>query len=144
MSRIVHVDSPTKIRNRHMRSIAEMLRQLMQKPKMDTEARDMASMITLLLWEIADGVEQSARAWEKRDYWMKAERFMRDWKWTAEIAANLEDVIRNEAWDLVPELMAELYPNFTGIQIKTMTRKASLWQGAHKKLLSDPPREFPW
>ena len=144
MSRIVHVDSPTKVRNRNMRSIAEMLRQLMQKPQMDAEARDMASMITLLLWEIADGVEQSAKAWEKRDYWMKAERFIRDWKWTAEIAANLEDVIRNEAWDLVPELMADLYPNFTDIQIKTMTRKASLWQGAYKKLLSDPPREYPW
>ena len=144
MSRIVHVDSPTKIRNRNMRSIAEMLRRLMQKPQMDAEARDMAAMITLLLWEIADGVEKSAQAWEKRDYWMKAERFMRDWNWTAEIAANLEDVIRNEAWDLVPELMAELYPHFTDIQIKTMTRKASLWQGAHKKLLADPPREYPW
>ena len=144
MSRIVHVDSPTKIRNRNRRSIAEMLRQLMQKSEIDAEARDMAAMITLLLWEIADGVEQSAQAWEKRDYWMKAERFMRDWKWTAEIAANLEDVIRNEAWDLTPGLMAELSPNFTDMQIKTMTRKPSLWQGAHKKLLSDPPRQYPW
>ncbi len=144
MSRIVHVDSPTKIRNRNMRSIAEMLRKLMQKPQMDSEAKDMAAMITLLLWEIADGVEKSAQAWEKRDYWMKAERFMRDWKWTAEIAANLEDVIRNDAWDLLPELMVDLYPNFASIQIKTMTRKASLWQGAHKKLLNDPPREYSW
>lgn len=144
MSRIVHIDSPTKVRNRNRRSIAELLRQLMQKPQIDSEAQDMAAMITLLLWEIADGVEQSARAWEKRDYWMKAERFMRDWKWTAEIAANLEDVIRNNAWDLLPELLADLYPHFTDIQIKTMTRKASLWQGALKKLLADPPRKYSW
>jgi hypothetical protein len=144
MSRIIHTDSPTKIRNRNMRTIAEMLRQLMQKPQMDAEAYDMAAMMTLLLWEIADGVEQSAKAWEKRDYWMKAERFMREWKWTAEIAANLEDVIRHEAWDLAPGLMAELYPHFTDIQIKSMTRDAATWRGAHKKLLSDPPREYPW
>ena len=144
MSRIVHVDSPTKIRNRNMRSIAEMLRKLMQKPEIDAEARDMASMMVLLLWEIADGVEKSAQAWEKRDYWMKAERFMRDWKWTAEIAANMEDVIRNEAWDLLPELMVQLYPHFASIQIKSMTRKASLWQGALKKLLADEPRTYPW
>ncbi|MCC6601781.1 MAG: hypothetical protein IT327_01155 [Anaerolineae bacterium] len=144
MSRIVQIDTPTKIRNRNMRSIAEMLRQIMHKPKMDAEARDMAASMTLLLWEITDGVEQSAKAWEKRDYWMKAERFIRDWKWTAEVAANLEDVIRHDAWDLVPELLAELYPHFTDIQIKTMTRDASLWRGALQKLLSDPPREYPW
>ncbi|VAW43120.1 hypothetical protein MNBD_CHLOROFLEXI01-1435 [hydrothermal vent metagenome] len=144
MSRIIHVNSPTKIRNRNRRSIAEMLRKLMQKPEIDAEAKDMAAMITLLLWEIADGVEQSAQAWEKRDYWMKAERFMRDWEWSPKIGADLEDVIRNEAWDLVPELMADLYPHFGDIQIKSMTRKATLWQGAHKKLLSEPPREYSW
>ncbi|MCP4418185.1 MAG: hypothetical protein GY805_16305 [Chloroflexi bacterium] len=144
MSRIVHTNSPTKIRNRNLRSIAEMLRKLMQKPEIDAEAKDMASMITLLLWEIADGVEQSAQAWEKRDYWMKAERFMRDWKWTAKIAADLEDVIRNEAWDLVPELMLDLYPHFADIQLKMMTRKPSLWRGALKKLLADPSREYSW
>jgi hypothetical protein len=144
MSRIIHTNSPTKIRNRNRRSIAEMLRRLMQKPEIDAESRDMAAMITLLLWEIADGVEQSAQAWEKRDYWMKAERFMREWNWSAKIAANLEDVIRHEAWDLMPELMLELYPHFIDIQLKTMTRKPSLWQGAHTKLLADPPREYSW
>jgi hypothetical protein len=144
MSRIVNVNSPTKIRNRNRRSIAEILRLISQKPQVDNEAKDMAATIVYLLREISEGVEQSARAWEKRDYWMKAERFLRQWTWTAEMAANIEDVIRHEAWDLLPELMADLFPHFTDIQIKTMTRKPSLWQGAYQRLLSEPPGKSPF
>ncbi len=66
---------------------------------------------------------------------MKAERFVRQWEWTVEAAANLEDVIRNEAWDLLPELLADLFPRFADIQIKTMTRKPDTWQGAYKSLV---------
>jgi hypothetical protein len=144
MSRVFRIENPSTLRNRHMRSIAEMLRRLSQKPKLDTEGKDLAAKITLLLWEITDGVERSAQAWEKRDYWMKAERFMRDWTWAAEIAANMEDVLRHEALDLLPELMAELFPRLATIQIKSMTRKADLWRGAFAELMAQPPREYPW
>ncbi|NJN54450.1 MAG: hypothetical protein HC804_06675, partial [Anaerolineae bacterium] len=105
MSRLIQIDNPTTVRNRNRRSIAEMLRLLIQKQKMDDEAKDMAATIVMLLHEIYVGVEQSAVAWEKKDYWLKAERFMRDWRWTLEIAADMDDVIRHEAWDLLPELL---------------------------------------
>ncbi|MCP5099644.1 MAG: hypothetical protein GY943_29170 [Chloroflexi bacterium] len=144
MSRIVNVNSPTKIRNRNRRSIAEILRHLSKKQAIDDDTKDMAATIVFLLREISDGVEQTIRAWEKRDYWMKAERFLRDWSWAKELSSNIEDVIRNEAWDLMPELLAELFPKFADIQLKTMTRKPSLWQGAYSRLLDEPPSETPW
>lgn len=144
MSRIINVDSPTKIRNRNRRSIAELLRHLIQKPGMDDEAKDMAATIVLLLREIREGTEQTATAWEKRGYWMKSERFLREWEWVVEHAANIEDVIRHEAWDLLPELMAELFPKFADIGIKTMTRKPALWQGNYQKLLDLPPGKQLW
>ena len=75
---------------------------------------------------------------------MKAERFSRDWLWLTESAANLEDVIRNEAWDLLPELLSDLFGHFADVQIKKMTRNSLDWQGAHRKLLAQPPGEQPW
>ncbi len=144
MSRVINVNNPSKRRNANQRTIAELLRRLSQKGTLDEEAKDMAATIVFCLNEIAQGVEQTVTAWEKRDYWMKAERFMRKWEWTAEMAANLDDVIRNEAWDLMPELLAELFPRYTDIQIKTMTRKPDVWRGAYRKLLSEPPAELPW
>ena len=144
MSRVININNPTKIRNQHRRTIAEILRRLSQKPEIDAEAKDMASMLVYLLREIGNGVEQTVQAWEKRGYWLKAERFVRQWDWTAEIAANIEDVIRNDAWDLLPELLADLFIRFADIQIKTMTRNPGVWRDAYQKLLAESPGELPF
>ena len=144
MSRVINIDNPTKRRNQNRRSIAEFLRRLSQKPTIDDDAKDLAAAIVFSLRDIAAGVEQTALAWEKRDYWMKAERFVRQWEWAAESAANIEDVIRTDAWDLLPELLADLFPRFADIQIKLMTRKPDSWQGAFKQLMDQPPAQLPW
>jgi len=144
MSRVINLDNPTKIRNRNRRAVAELLRHLSQKPQIDEEARDMAATIVYLLRELNKGVDQTAQAWEKRGYWMKAERFLRRWDWTPEAAANIEDVIRHEAWDLLPGLLVDLFPHFADIQIKTMTRKPTLWRGAYRKLLAETPGKMPF
>ncbi len=144
MSRIINVNDPTKIRNQNRRSIAEILRRLSQKPDVDAETKDMTATLVYLLREIGEGIEKSAEAWEKRDYWMKAERFVRDWEWVKETAVNIEDVIRHDAWDLLPELMVDLFPHFADIQIKTMTRHSDLWLGNYKQLMAEEPSELPW
>jgi hypothetical protein len=144
MSRVINTNSPTKIRNQARRTIAEILRLLSTKPELDQESKDMAAMAVFLLREIADSVRVTVEAWEKRGYWMKAERFLRDWEWPAEAAANLEDVIRNEAWELFPQLLAELLPRFSDIQIKKLTRSPGEWRGAHARLLAEPPTPLPW
>lgn len=144
MSRVINTNSPTKVRNQSRRTIAELLRRLSQKPEIDAEARDMAAAIVFMLNDINDSVEQTISAWEKRGYWMKAERFLREWEWAREAASNFDDVIRNQAWDLLPRLLADLFPQFTDVQIKKMTRPASDWNGAYKRLISEPAAPTPW
>lgn len=144
MSRVINVDSPTKRRNRNRRSIAEILRRLSQQQQLDMESKDMAATIVYLLREISEVNEQTAKAWEKRDYWMKSERFLREWQWVDEIGANFEDIIRHDAFDLLPELMVDLFPRFLDIEIKTFTRKPSLWRGNYQQLMAEPPGKSPW
>ena len=143
MSRVIHVDNPGKRRNAARRSIAEILRYLSRKAQIDDEARDMSAALVFLLTEVKATVDESAAAWEKRGYWMKVERFVRDFEWIPEAAANLDDVIRHSAWDLLPELLADLSPHFDDIKIKTMTRKPSDWRGAYRKLMAEPPTAVP-
>ncbi len=144
MSRVINTNNPTNVRNHCRRTIAEVLRRLSQKPEIDAEAKDMAATIVYMLREINSSVEQTVSAWEKRDYWMKAERFGREWEWAREAESNFDDVIRNDAWDLLPRLLADLFPMFTDVQVKRMTRSASAWKGAYKKLLTEPPATSPW
>ncbi len=144
MSRVINIDSPSKRRNANQRTIAELLRRVTQKTTLDEDAKDMAATMVFCLQDISKGVEQTVTAWEKRDYWMKAERFLREWEWTGEMAANLEDVIRNDAWDLLPGLLADLFPRYADMQIKSMTRKPDVWRGAYQRLMAQPPGDVPW
>ncbi|NIP28345.1 MAG: hypothetical protein GWO38_32180, partial [Phycisphaerae bacterium] len=90
MSRIININNPSKVRNKNQRTIAEILRRIGAKSTIDDETKDMVSTIVFLLREIFAGVESSIDAWEKKGYWMKADRYLRQWEWTAEVAANLE------------------------------------------------------
>lgn len=144
MSRVINSENPGKIRNQHRRAIAEILRHLMGKPTFDDEAKDMAAMLVYLLREINETVVQTIVAWEKRDYWMKAERFARDWEWTKQFALDIEDVLRHDAWDLLPELLGDLFTHFADMQIKTMTRKPDLWRGAFQRLRAEEPTPLPY
>lgn len=144
MSRVINTNSPIVARNQCRRTIAELMRRIGQKPQVDGETKDMAATIVYMLREIGEGAEQTAVAWEKRGYWLKSERFLRDWAWTKEASANFEDVIRHEAWDLLGDLMADLFPRFTDIELKNMTRPAATWQGAYQKLMAEPPGPTPW
>lgn len=144
MSRIINLNNPGKVRNQNQRTIAELLRHFGEKTNIDVESKDMAASLVYALREINASTEQTASAWEKRGYWMKAERFLRKWSWAKELSINLEDVIRNDAWDLLPELLAQLLTYTADIQVKNMTRSKDTWQGAYKKLISEPPSELPW
>lgn len=139
MGRVINTNSPTKQRNGQRRLIAEMLHRMGQKGAIDAETKDMAATIVLTLRELYATAEIAAVAWEKKGYWLKSERFLRDWEWTKPTAANIEDVIREEAWELLPQLLMNLMPHFTDIQIKSMTHTADAWHGAYGRLIAEKP-----
>ncbi|MBP7213708.1 MAG: hypothetical protein KBA03_05690, partial [Anaerolineaceae bacterium] len=72
-------ESGTTLRNRLAKSIVLAIRTLMQKGEPDKESLDMAAFVVLALEKIAESVDQSATAWEKRDFWLKADRFRMEW-----------------------------------------------------------------
>jgi hypothetical protein len=137
MSRVVNTNNPGKLRNQLMRTAAELLRHLSQKTSLDDEAKDMTALLVYCLREIDDGIEASALAWEKRDYWIKAEQLRQRWMWTGKAVASLETVIRTEAWETLPGVMAELFGYVADIKITKFTRSSSAWEGAYERLRDD-------
>ena len=137
MSRVINTASPGKVRSRARRTIAEMLRALSLKQDTDDEAKDMAALIVIALQEIVATIDVTTAAWEKRDYYLKADRFRLEWEWVKPAAKRLESLILEEQWDQVPlELMA-LAPRFSDVRIAKMTRSATDWRGCHQRLLAD-------
>jgi hypothetical protein len=137
MSRVVNPNNPGKVRNQLMRTAAELLRHLSQKTELDDDAKDMAALLVFCLREIEDGIEASAIAWERRDYWVKAEQLRQRWVWAGNASARLENVIRNESWDTLPGIMVNLFEHFADIKITKFTRDSTEWHGAYQRLVDE-------
>ncbi|MEM6529545.1 MAG: hypothetical protein AAF653_14705 [Chloroflexota bacterium] len=137
MGRVIHTASTGKTRNQLRRTIAELLRHLSTKQSVDEDTKDMVAAIVFSLREIEAGIESSAQAWEKRDYWMKADAFRLEWEWVGNTANNLTAMVHNDDWDEMPQMMIALLPRFADINIAKFTRKADIWAGAHGQLMQE-------
>ena len=134
---IINTDSTGKQRNQAMRTGAELLRHLSQKPQIDDDVKDMVSALIYALREIDEGIDSSAAAWEKRDYWMKADELRLRWDWTARMADLLTALVYEERWSDLPTMMVKLFPHFADVKITKLTRKEDTWQGAHMRLMRE-------
>ncbi len=135
MSRITYTDgTPAQKRNSLRRTIAEILRRLGAKSALDAESKDMLAFITLALRQIAEGIDQSASAWEKRDYYLKADQFRREWEWVSPASDRLLAALREERWNDVLVELAQLTPRFADVRVLQFTKPASLWAGCYAQL----------
>ena len=142
MGRVINTDSTGKRRNQNMRTAAEILRRLSQKTAVDDDVKDMVAMLVYCFREIDEGIDQSAAAWEKRDYWMKADEFRLRWGWAGGAADELQAMLYNEDWQRLPEIIVKLFPRFSDVTITKFTRKESLWKGVYQRLLSEKPERY--
>jgi hypothetical protein len=137
MSRVINTASPGSERNRLRRTIAEILRHLMFKRELDDESRDMAAALVYSLRGIAETVEVTLDAWEKRNYFLKADRFRLDWEWVIPASQRLQDIILHDHWERLPIELAALAPRFGDIRITKMTRSESTWKASYQLLLQE-------
>ena len=139
MSRIISPGgTPASQRNALRRTIAEVLRRLAAKREIDAEVRDMLAFIVLALRGIHTNIDQSASAWEKRDYYLKADQFRREWAWVPGAAERLHHILRDERWADLPLELAQLSPRFSDIRVVQYTKPASMWEGAFQRLQASP------
>lgn len=139
MGRVINPESAGKQRNQLLRTIAEVLRHLGQKQVVDDEAKDMISLLVYCFREIDEGIEASAEAWEKRDYYLKAEELRTRWGWAGRMADELQHVVFAEKWDALPAYVLKILPYVSDVKVTKMTRGSDEWFGRHQQLLAERP-----
>lgn len=136
MGRIIETGStPAKRRHQYRRSCAEVLRLLAQRPVFDVEGRDQIAFFIHNLRGIGETIEQSAQAWDDKNYWKKAEGLREKWRWSRTSADALEALVLAKQWEEIPLVLIGLVPQFSDVSITTITRDADWWCGAYRALL---------
>lgn len=138
MARLIHTGTtPAKRRHAHRRSCAEVLRLLAQRrlnDHFDTEAKDMAAFLVFNLRGIYQTINESAQAWDDKNYWKKAEALRERWRWSQTAARELEALILNDDWGQIPPRLIDLVPRFSDVTVRSLTRNADWWCGALRAL----------
>jgi hypothetical protein len=134
LSRVFNPDSVGKERNKLRKEIVVAIRTFMSQQEANQEAKDAAAFIVIALRKIYDTVEQSVIAWEKRGYWVKADKFRMEWEWTFGTSNKLEKLLIEENWIEVAGICMQIAQRFYNVTISTNHRMGTPWTGSWKTL----------
>lgn len=134
MSRIINPESAGKDRTRLTKGIVLAVRELARQAEPGPEARDLAAFIALALLLISDGIEVSVAAWEKRDYWVKADKFRMEWAWTGQYGEKMRIAVTTGDWGTVAIVAAQTAQKLSKITVPPGHRLGTPWVGAWEEL----------
>lgn len=134
MSRVINPDSAGKERNRLTKAIVLSIRELAKQTDLGEEARDQAAFIALALQTVADGIDVSVAAWEKRNYWVKADRFRMDWAWSGELSKKMKSAILEDDWAEVARISVQIGEKLNKVKVSEKHRMGKPWVGAWQRL----------
>ncbi len=134
MSRVINPDSAGKERTRLCKSVVLALRELMRQTEPTDASRDLAAFMALALQEIFQTVEVSVAAWEKKGYWVKADRFRMEWEWADRTGKRLEQAVRGDDWGTVAMTAAQVAQKLMKIDVPQRHRLGTPWVGAWESL----------
>jgi hypothetical protein len=133
LSRIINADSAGKERTRLTRAVVLAIRELARQSEPGSEARDLAAFIVLALSIVAQTIDLSVAAWEKRGYWVKADRFRMDWAWSGQMAEKMRSALMAEDWSGVAQAAATIAQKLSKVN-PAGSRVGKPWVGAWNEL----------
>ena len=134
MSRIINPDSAGKERTRLTRGVVLAIRELAQQTDPGVESRDLAAFIAIALSIVSETIDVSVAAWEKRDYWVKADRFRMEWAWSGQMAGKMRTAVLADDWHGVAQTAAQIAQKLNKITVPAGHRLGRPWVGAWKEL----------
>ncbi|MCF6277813.1 MAG: hypothetical protein L3J16_03580 [Anaerolineales bacterium] len=139
MSRVINPDSAGKERTRMTRAVALAVRELAKTdPSANAgqlnEARDLAAFIALALETAAETIEVSVAAWEKRNYWVKADKFRMEWAWAGKYSAEMKKALLADDWESVAQIAMQTAMKLQKIKISDKHRMGRPWTGSWGQL----------
>lgn len=130
MSRVINTNKSGTERNRLAKSVVLAIRELMAQPSPDRKSMDLAAYIVLALEAINETVESSVAAWEKRGYWVKADRFRMEWLWSKTYSEELKKALLAGQWELIPEILVKVGSKLSDVKVSPRHRLGTPWVGA--------------
>ena len=136
MSRVINTATAGKERNRLVKGLAIAIRELFTLSEIDDNSLDIAAFIALSLDAIDNTIEPTVVPWEKRDYWVKADRFRYEWSWAGKYSGQMRQAVTTEDWEKIGEVAIKIAEKISKVKISPRHRMGTPWVGAWDELTS--------
>ena len=139
MGRYINLESAGKNRTKLVRLVSDALKELMRQSQIDGMTRDLVAFMSMALLEITKTIDLTVEPWEKRGYWVKADRFRREWSWAEKLGDKLYSALSAEDWHEIAQITARLAEKLSQEKVPARHRLGAPWTGAWEKfqLLGD-------
>ena len=134
MGSVININGAGKERNQLTRGIVLALRELVAQKDTDSYTQDLAAFIVLALESISKTIDSSVEAWEKRGYWVKADRFRMEWAWSSRLAQMMRKALMEEDWSQVALAVAQVAEKLKTVKVPQRHHLGSPWVGAWEQL----------
>lgn len=134
MGRLINTEGAGKLRTQLTRSVVLALRELMRQTQPDDHSRDLAAYISLALHEVYQTAEESVAAWEKKGYWVKADRFRMDWEWADRLSGTMRKALLQDDWATVAMTAAQIAQKLMSVDVPQRHKLGTPWEGAWRQL----------
>ena len=134
MSRVINTETAGKERNRLVKGMAIAIRELFSHPEVDENSLDIAAYIALSLEAIDKTIEPTVVPWEKRDYWVKADRFRSEWSWAGRYSGEMRQAVTSRDWQNIGDIAVKVAEKISKVNVSPRHRMGTPWVGAWDKL----------
>ena len=133
MARIIKSESAARTRQKQLQWIARSFRRYASGELTEAQRMDVLAFIALALEEIVQSVDATVLAWEKRDYWLKADRFRMDWFWAERCCASLSEALGEGDVARAEEALMALAQPLASVKLPARGAKQTPWDGAWER-----------
>jgi hypothetical protein len=136
LSRVINPESAAADRGRLSKVVILALRELMKQTETSDRTRDLVAFMSLALREMYHTAETSVVAWEKRGYWVKADKFRMEWEWAEYQGRSLETALLKDDWANIAKSAAIIGQKLNKVKMGASIRGMveNPWAGAWEKI----------
>jgi len=130
LSRVINTESNSSTRRKILQKIALVLRHSTNSSIDESVQKDMFAFLILSLQIMDTLTGNTIEAWEKRGYWIKADRFRREWLWVEHIGKNLSEGLEKNDLLTCALQLANLAEHVSDVRIPKRQLSTEPWKGA--------------
>ena len=130
----INRDTTAKDRNQQIRNILLSIRELNQMNEVNETTKDLIAFIAHNLREIYAGIDSSVQAWEKRGYWVKADKYRMEWMWTEGTANRISKALLSENYVEVISTLPKIFDKFKDTSLPKSAKLPADFSGSFERL----------